>query len=438
MFNLLNAKKFALLLSIALILSASIFAQTTQFTYQGRFNDASVPSPTNGTYQMEFKAFDAVSGGNQFASTVTLPTVQVVNGIFTVTLDFGAQTFQGANVFLEISVRPSGNPNPYTILNPRQKVTSAPYSIQSLKSITALNADNAANLGGIAANQYVQTTDARMSDARTPTAGSFSYIQNTNSTQPFASFNVSGNGTVGAILSGNIVNSSTQYNINNSRVLSIGGTNNIFAGIGAGTANTGGSANSFFGNFAGASNTNGDANAFFGRSSGANNQSGSGNSFFGVSAGGSNISGMSNSFFGKNAGISTTAGNNSFFGAGAGFGNTVGSNNTLIGFSANVGGVNPSNATAIGANALVTQSNSLVLGSINGVNGATANTMVGIGTTSPNFPLTIKSPTSNYGLVIENGNVAVGAGVTNTVGFYRYTDESSVGFSSQRRHENDP
>jgi hypothetical protein len=38
---------------------------------------------------------------------------------------------------------------------------------------------------------------------------------------------------------------------------------------------------------------------------------------------------------------------------------------------------------AIGANAEVTQSNSLVLGSINGVNGATGNTNVGIGTTAP-------------------------------------------------------
>jgi hypothetical protein len=39
--------------------------------------------------------------------------------------------------------------------------------------------------------------------------------------------------------------------------------------------------------------------------------------------------------------------------------------------------------TAIGANALVTNSNSLVLGSINGVNLATADTNVGIGTTAP-------------------------------------------------------
>jgi hypothetical protein len=47
------------------------------------------------------------------------------------------------------------------------------------------------------------------------------------------------------------------------------------------------------------------------------------------------------------------------------------------------------NTTAIGANANVTQANSLVLGSINGVNGATADTNVGIGTTAPQSKLQV-------------------------------------------------
>ena len=62
---------------------------------------------------------------------------------------------------------------------------------------------------------------------------------------------------------------------------------------------------------------------------------------------------------------------------------TLGTNNTIIGSSADVGSSGLTNAAAIGANAQVTQSNSLVLGSINGVHGATANTFVGIGTTAP-------------------------------------------------------
>jgi hypothetical protein len=48
-----------------------------------------------------------------------------------------------------------------------------------------------------------------------------------------------------------------------------------------------------------------------------------------------------------------------------------------------------SNATAIGSKALVAASNALVLGSINGVNGAAASTKVGIGTTAPSNVFTI-------------------------------------------------
>src|SRR5206468_5051858 len=66
-----------------------------------------------------------------------------------------------------------------------------------------------------------------------------------------------------------------------------------------------------------------------------------------------------------------------------------GTANTIIGVSADVGSGNLTNATAIGANALVTQGKSLVLGSISGVNGATSDTNVGIGTTAPNAKLQV-------------------------------------------------
>ena len=56
----------------------------------------------NGTYQMQFALFDGSNA--QIGSTITNPTVQVVNGIFTVTLDFGAGAFPGASRFLQIGV----------------------------------------------------------------------------------------------------------------------------------------------------------------------------------------------------------------------------------------------------------------------------------------------------------------------------------------------
>ena len=66
------------------------FAQTTTFTYQGRFTDSTVVQPTNGVYNMQFALFDAVAGGNQIGATITVPAVSVVNGIFTVPLDYTA------------------------------------------------------------------------------------------------------------------------------------------------------------------------------------------------------------------------------------------------------------------------------------------------------------------------------------------------------------
>jgi hypothetical protein len=65
-----------------------------------------------------------------------------------------------------------------------------------------------------------------------------------------------------------------------------------------------------------------------------------------------------------------------------------------------VGANNLTNATAIGSQAQVTASNALVLGAINGVNGATADTSVGIGTTAPTFKLQVVDP-ANTGLRVQ-------------------------------------
>lgn len=63
--------------------------------------------------------------------------------------------------------------------------------------------------------------------------------------------------------------------------------------------------------------------------------------------------------------------------------NTQGSFNTGIGSFVNVSSPNLVNATAIGARSFVASNNSLVLGSIIGVNGATSSVNVGLGTTTP-------------------------------------------------------
>ncbi|MEP7343580.1 MAG: hypothetical protein ABI977_38020 [Acidobacteriota bacterium] len=153
-----HSKKNVLLLALWLLTAAQVFGQTTGFTYQGRLTDGG--SPANGSYDLQFKLFDMLSGGAQQGSTQTLSGVTVTSGVFTVQLDFGTSVFtSNAGKFLEIGVRNAGGPS-FTTLPQRQPVTSTPYAIQTL---------NASQLGGVAASQYVQTTDSRLTDSRPPT-----------------------------------------------------------------------------------------------------------------------------------------------------------------------------------------------------------------------------------------------------------------------------
>lgn len=298
-----------LLLSLVWLLASSTsFAQGSAFTYQGRLTDSG--NPADGIFDIEFRLFDTqdVGTGAQQGPTVTQSSVQVMNGVFTVQLDFGAVVFSGSPRFLEIRVRPAGSPDPYTTLAPRQAVTPTPYAI---RSITADTATNASQLSGISSGGF---------------------IQNTSSQQLDTDFNISGDGTAGGTLSAVKVNAATQYNIGSSRVLSAAGTNNLFAGVGAGSNNAVGQSNSFFGANAGLANVAGDANSFFGSSAGLSNTEGINNSFFGAEAGLSNLTGSGNSFFGRSAGLSNTlGGSNAFFGANAGSSNTSGDSNSFFG-----------------------------------------------------------------------------------------------------------
>src|SRR2546423_7902372 len=128
--------------ALALLLAAtSAFAQTSGLTYQGRLTDGGTAA--NGNYDLQFGLFDSLSGGTQVGSTQTLNTVAVSNGVFTVSLDFGASSFPGANRFLEISARPAGGS--FTLLTPRPQVTSTPYAIRSANASSADTATNATN-----------------------------------------------------------------------------------------------------------------------------------------------------------------------------------------------------------------------------------------------------------------------------------------------------
>ena len=197
-------------------------------------------------------------------------------------------------------------------------------------------------------------------------------------------------------------------------------------GDNAASSLTSGTSISAFGVNALEENTTGGQNNAFGSAALRFNTSGTGNSAFGNSALIANISGNANAAFGTQALQSNRASMNAAVGYQALENNTTGSGNTALGHMALTGNVdgsfntaigkgagvlstsNPSNATAIGAFARVDTSNSLVLGSIIGVNGATSSVNVGIGTTSPTRRLHVSNGASggtsnaNTGILLES------------------------------------
>ena len=120
--------KLVLALALLSILNTplSSWAQGTAFTYQGRLNASG--SPANGSFDLTFSVWDAASGPSQIGTTQTKSAVSVSDGLFAVSLDFGAGIFTGAPRWLEIAVRPAASGS-FTTLTSRQPVTAAPYAM---------------------------------------------------------------------------------------------------------------------------------------------------------------------------------------------------------------------------------------------------------------------------------------------------------------------
>lgn len=110
-------------------------AQTTAFTYQGRLTDNGIPA--NGSYDLRFTLYDAAEGGTAVSVSLTNAIPGVSNGLFTTTLDFGAEVFGGNARWLEIAARTNGA-DTFTPLDPRQWLTPAPTAIFAATAGTAL------------------------------------------------------------------------------------------------------------------------------------------------------------------------------------------------------------------------------------------------------------------------------------------------------------
>ena len=75
-----------LLLLVSLTQAAPI---GTGFTYQGELKYLGIPA--NGPFDFQFELFDTATDGSSIAGPVPLGDVNVVDGVFTVELDFGCR-----------------------------------------------------------------------------------------------------------------------------------------------------------------------------------------------------------------------------------------------------------------------------------------------------------------------------------------------------------
>ncbi len=142
-----------LLLFSTVVLAARLAgAQGTAITYQGRL--AQDGGSVTGIYDMRFTLHDTLAGAAQISGPLSNPTVGVTNGLFTVTLDFGAGAFNGNPRWLQIGVRTNGSAAAHTALTPRQSVTAAPYAILA-GNVTGNIADSqlSANIARLNGNQ---------------------------------------------------------------------------------------------------------------------------------------------------------------------------------------------------------------------------------------------------------------------------------------------
>jgi hypothetical protein len=150
-------------LALLVLLAGNLVADPlgSAFTYQGQLDAGG--SPASGSYDLQFAVFDASSGSNQISGTLTNVATAVSNGLFTVTLDFGAGVFTGASRWLAIGVRTNGS-GPFVSLSPLQPILPVPYALMASSLSGSISGDGS-GLTNLSASQLALGTvpDGRLS-----------------------------------------------------------------------------------------------------------------------------------------------------------------------------------------------------------------------------------------------------------------------------------
>jgi endosialidase-like protein len=117
-----------LLVLMLFAIAQRTMAQGTAFTYQGRLSDGG--SSASGNYDLKFAIFDSEGGATVVGGPITNIAVSVAGGLFTTTLDFGGNVFNGGERWLELAARTNGI-GAFALLSPRQRLTASPYALFS-------------------------------------------------------------------------------------------------------------------------------------------------------------------------------------------------------------------------------------------------------------------------------------------------------------------
>lgn len=160
------------LLLLTTVLTAPPALASGSVAYQGRLNDSG--QPVNSSGDLRFTLWDAASDGSQVGAAVTRSNVDVVDGLFTVELDFGDGAFDGAARWIQVEVRTPhdpGNLAPFSVLDPRQPVAAAPYAIYALNAGQWRSAGDAitnTNAGFVGVNRENRLTNNEWFGVRAP------------------------------------------------------------------------------------------------------------------------------------------------------------------------------------------------------------------------------------------------------------------------------
>lgn len=104
----------------------------TSFVYQGQLKQGGVP--VHDTVDLRVQLLGDAAGTILVGNEIQLDAVEVVNGLFTVELDFGADAFDRDARWLQVSVRAPHDPSntgAFTTLSPNTPISPTPYALQT-------------------------------------------------------------------------------------------------------------------------------------------------------------------------------------------------------------------------------------------------------------------------------------------------------------------